>query len=111
VSLKGKDVKICLFVDGIDEYEGDHAELAELFASIPADSCVKVLLSSGPIPACVQVFSRCKKLQLQDLTHDDVKTYVTERVCPNTQFEQLKTEDESRANHLIEEIVNKASKV
>lgn len=112
VGLKSNELKICLFIDGLDEYEGDHAELSELFTSIPRDSTVKVLLSSRPIPACVEVFSNCQKLQLQDLTREDVRIYVTDRVSENTNFiQQLTGADGPRASALLEEIVSKASGV
>lgn len=112
VGLKNNGIKVCLFIDGIDEYDGDHAELSELFAGIPPDSGVKALLSSRPIPACVEGFSKCQKLQLQDLTKEDVMIYVTDRVSENTTFkQQLTSEDGPRAVSFLEEIVNKASGV
>jgi hypothetical protein len=111
ILLKNKLVKVCLIVDGVDEYEGDHAELSEMFAAIPSSSCVKVVLSSRPIPACVEVFSRCEKLQLQELTRGDVKLYVTDRICENAHFQQIFKQDTPQAQTFLDEIVNKASGV
>ena len=104
-------VKICLFIDGLDEYEGSHSELAEFLASIPRESCVKVLVSSRPIPACVEVFSNCPKIQLQDLTYNDIRIYAVDKIRDHPQFTRLVAEDETQASKLIDEIVAKASGV
>ena len=104
-------VKICLFIDGLDEYEGNHAELAEFLASIPRESCVKVLLSSRPIPACVEIFSDCPKLQLQDLTYNDIRLNAVDKISDHPQFRRLGAENETQTSRLIDEIVAKASGV
>jgi hypothetical protein len=41
--------KICLFVDGLDEYDGDHTEIADLFQTVVLSQDVKVCLSSRPL--------------------------------------------------------------
>ena len=104
-------VEICLFIDGLNEYEGNHGELAEFLASTPRESCVKILLSSGPIPACVEIFSDCPKLQLQDLTYNDIRLYAVDKISDHPQFRRLVAEDETQASRLIDEIVTKASGV
>lgn len=111
IMQRSAKVRICLFIDGLDEYEGNHSELAEFLVSIPRESCLKVLLSSRPIPACVEVFSNCPKLQLQDLTYNDIRLYAVDRISDHPQFTRLVTEDETQASRLIDEIVAKASGV
>ena len=101
-------VRICLFIDGIDEYEEDHVEISEFFTSIPKDSLIKVLVSSRPIPACVMSFSYCPKLQLQDLTYEDIRIYTTDRIKHNLGFKQLLEEDQMQAHQLVDGIVTKA---
>lgn len=111
ISQPNIGVKICLFVDGIDEYEGDRAELAEMLNSIPYGSCVKSLISSRPIPACVEIFSDCPSLKLQALTHDDIKLYVHSRISEHPRFKQFVAMDGPQATQLVEDIVEKASGV
>jgi hypothetical protein len=41
-------LKICLFIDGLDEFDGDHEEIAQLFKSVAGLANVKVCLSSRP---------------------------------------------------------------
>jgi hypothetical protein len=40
--------KVCLLIDGLDEFEGDHEELAWLVKEITKSHNVKVCLSSRP---------------------------------------------------------------
>lgn len=103
-------IKVCLFIDGVDEYHGNHSELAEFFTTLPK-GCVKTLLSSRPVPACIDAFSGLPNLQLQHFTYADIRLYTVDRVSKNVRFQQLLDEDESQATELINEIVNKASGV
>ena len=41
-----QNMKICFLIDGIDEYEGDHYEIAELFSQAANSNTVRLLLSS-----------------------------------------------------------------
>jgi hypothetical protein len=45
-------LRICLFVDGLDEYQGDndgtYVDIAILFAKIASSSNIKICLSSRP---------------------------------------------------------------
>lgn len=110
IGLTSHNVKICLFIDGIDEYDGDHTELSQILAGIPSHSCVKALVSSRPLAACVETFSGCPHLLVQDLTKHDVQTYVSARVS-NPNFQGLSLDNGLQAARFLEDIVNKASGV
>ncbi|KAF3024723.1 hypothetical protein E8E14_000784 [Neopestalotiopsis sp. 37M] len=62
-------------LDGIDEYEGDEIEILNLLTAANHYQYVKVLVSSRPMPACVDAFSSFPHLKLQDLTRDDIRDY------------------------------------
>ena len=47
VQLPGK-IKLCLFIDGLDEYEGDHEELGRILKAMASSPHVKFCLSSRP---------------------------------------------------------------
>jgi len=68
-------LNICLFVDGIDEFEGDHRDMSLFIKSLVSPS-LKVVVSSRPINPCINIFDDCPKLQMQDLTKPDVDIYV-----------------------------------
>lgn len=109
---------VCLFIDGLDEYDGDHAELADILDSLIQPSsnprlCFKACLASRPLT----VFDRCFKshpgLRLQDLTAHDIRHYVTSRLNLHEDRDRLISGkgDESGPIDIIEEVVRKSSGV
>ena len=103
--------QIFFIIDGIDEYEGDHYELFELFSQVAGFESIKILLSSRPIPACVQAFSRFPKLRLQDLTHDDITYYVEDKLGGDSLMQKFEQAQEGATQQLVEGITSKASGV
>lgn len=78
--------RVCLFIDGLDEYEGDHAELASFFLDLSSNNFLKIIVSSRPTTACASIFAQCPGLRLQDLTLDDVRVYAATRLESDTEF-------------------------
>ncbi|KAF2815966.1 uncharacterized protein BDZ99DRAFT_514589 [Mytilinidion resinicola] len=103
-------LKICLFIDGVDEYDGDHVKFAEYLRSIASPRC-KFLLSSRPTPNCVEAFESCPSLRLQDLTNTDIQTYVRGNLVDNSRVRELLQDNPSLGDLLTSEIVSKASGV
>ena len=71
--------KICLFVDGLDEFDGDdiaRAELIKLFGGVSSLSHVKVCVLSRPWLIFKDAFRNPPSLRLQDLTHNDIRNFV-----------------------------------
>lgn len=104
-------LRICLFIDGIDEYDGDHADLIEVLVSLSSSTAIKIILSSRPIPACVEAFSKYASLRLQDLTYDDIHFYVEDKLGRHPNMERLKSRSPTAAILLVSEICSKASGV
>jgi hypothetical protein len=104
-------LRICFFIDTIDEYEGDHADLVEVLANLSSSTSVKIVLSSRPIPACVEAFSNYAGLRLQDLTYDDIHFYVEDNLGRHPNMERLKNRNPTAAVQLVPEICSKASGV
>lgn len=75
LSQTNSQFRLFFLIDGIDEYEGDHIEIINLLASAERYPDTKFLVSSRPIPACVDAFSRFPHLRLQDLTRNDIRGY------------------------------------
>lgn len=74
---------VCMFIDGLDEYSGDHEEIVEIFRSIVALSNVssirvKICVSSRPLIVFKHGFRTFRHLKVQDLTSRDIETYVIE---------------------------------
>ncbi|OCL14738.1 hypothetical protein AOQ84DRAFT_220108 [Glonium stellatum] len=107
-------LRICLFIDGLDEFEGDnedHREISELFAKISTSPNVKVCLSSRPWIVFETCFTSFPKLKLQDLTRRDIEYYVKDRVNKNDKFSALAAQNQDAASSLILEISERADGV
>jgi hypothetical protein len=63
--------KFCFFIDGLDEYDGDHFDLIEIMFKVVKTSHIKICLSSRPWNCFEDSFGQDlkRKLYLQDLTH------------------------------------------
>lgn len=104
-------MKFCFFVDGLDEYDGDHENIAEFFKSIASLPNVKACISSRPYLVCEDAFKGVPSLRLQDLTFQDIQLYTTEKLQMNSKFQKLAIEEPEQAPILILEIVMKADGV
>jgi len=102
--------KVCLFIDGIDEYEGDPMDTVELFRSITSSN-VKICLSSRPWVVFENAFEERPKLRLQDLTHHDIRLYVNDKLHKDPRMQKLYLSEPEEAPKLISEIVRKADGV
>lgn len=104
-------MRICLFVDGLDEYSGLDSEIAKLFHKAAAASQVKVCVSSRPHLVFKESFKSQPQLRLEDLTKGDIKNYVTDMLEKNDIMQSRLCEDEAQMKDLIDEIVQSASGV
>lgn len=109
--------KFCFFIDGLDEYSGDHFSGTDIILSLASNDQgqdsdkIKVIVSSRPIPVCVQAFSRKKKLQLQDITRGDIEAYVDDTIRSHEYIQKINTIDEACVSGILSDLVGKASGV
>lgn len=85
------NIRICVFVDGLDEYDGDHSDLVEILDGISATTFMKIIGSSRPWNAFADCFGSNKdqQLVLQDLTYGDIALYVKSTLQQDDRFYQL----------------------
>jgi hypothetical protein len=102
--------KVCFFIDGIDEYDGDHHMISVLLKT-SCGSDVKMVLSSRPIPACSQVLGKCAGLRLQDLMRADIEIYINGRLRSNPRMESIFRQEPTRAAVLMEMMLDRAEGV
>jgi hypothetical protein len=108
------DIRLSLLIDGLDEYEGqqgDYEEMARLLCSMVNSSNIKICVSSRPLLAFEDVFGQYPGLRLQDLTYQDIKLYVSEKLGGHPRFQLLAARETEGAPALIEEVVAKANGV
>ncbi|KAK3987624.1 hypothetical protein QBC44DRAFT_245616 [Cladorrhinum sp. PSN332] len=104
----GKEFRLALFIDGLDEFDGDYnnlIELVNLFHSCPG---VKVCVSSRPENAFMDAYRGNPGLQVQTLTRRDMETYVRGHFGANTAFLELQRASPGDADALLKQIVIKS---
>ncbi|KAK1502812.1 hypothetical protein CABS01_09423 [Colletotrichum abscissum] len=111
VAAHDEEFRVCLFVDGLDEYDGDHAEMCEVLKSFVETSRIKMCVSSRPWNDFEAAFGRQKnKLYIQDLTRNDILEYIRGNLQRHERWEFLEGA-ESQGEDLILEIEQRASGV
>jgi hypothetical protein len=98
-----------LFIDGLDEYDGNYHDIIRLFTRMPSN--VKACLSSRPLHDFVSAFKSCPSLRLQDLTFGDIKQYVDDELEASEHMRVLQLQNPEEAPKLALEIVNKSDGV
>ena len=103
-------MKLTVFIDGIDEFEGDHKRLSEFICSL-VSSKVKVVISSRPINTCLHVFDHCPALRLQDLTARDMQIYVKGTLMSHETMVQVTKLFPKDTHEIVTELKEKADGV
>jgi hypothetical protein len=111
VSQRTIPLQLCLFIDGLDEYDGSHPEIVKLFKNVVMSNNIKICVSSRPLIVFEHGFKGLPSLRLQDLTFADIRNFVTDKLAKNDQMQLLVNEEPERGPQLIVEIVSKAQGV
>jgi hypothetical protein len=106
-------LRLCVFIDGFDEFDGDHEALAEYFLGLSKSPHVKFCISSRPWQVFVETFKEFPSLRLQDLTHDDIQLYVEDKLGIDERMQCLSNLASFKMEHdeLVKEVVRKADGV
>lgn len=104
-------LKYWFFIDGLDEYSGNCMDTIDFIEDLATIPDVKIFVSSRPISSCELAFAARPKLRLQDLTRDDIRSYVKATLEPHLRMETTYDDNEERADHIIQDIVKKANGV
>ena len=106
--------KICLFIDGLDEFDGDPGEIIDLFTSIvdsEGGQNTKVCLSSRPWPMFEHAFRSIPNLKLQDLTLDDMIQYVQDKFYLDPRTRRIIRKEPESGPVFMTDIVKRADGV
>lgn len=99
--------KICLFLDGLDEYSGDHRALIADLRALCTNKSIKICVSSRPWNVFVSAFSSLDTvLHLEELTADDIYRYASGHLTKADRRLQ-----QSDIDSLVSEIVFKSQGV
>ena len=114
LSQNSSHFKVCVVLDGLDEFEGD-AESQEQLTSFILDTLqgtnVKTVLSSRPEPFLMDVFGSHRGLRLQDLTGIDLREYVDGKLLGFPRMKRFQEESSVEVDALCSRICEKAEGV
>lgn len=106
--------RLCLFLDGLDEFEdteNDFSPLLEVIDIFRGLQNVKICISSRPFLLLEDHFEGCPRLQLQDFTKRDITTYVHDSLMERIAKSYSIGKDSLRAHSLVSTTVEKAEGV
>lgn len=104
--------KICLFIDALDEFEGDDLEtVLSLLRKTVSHNNVKACLSSRPWLVFQHAFHKKPQLRLEELTERDMAKYVGDRLLTLDRLQYLDKIEQRQMESLIAAMVQQADGV
>lgn len=106
--------KVCLFIDGLDEFEGEDDDLQDLVTwlkSLVKASPVKLCVASRPWRVFEDALQDRPHLLMENFNLKDIQQYVWRRFHDDPNFRASKRMDAAFCNQLLAEIVTKAEGV
>ncbi|RAR02635.1 hypothetical protein DDE82_005723 [Stemphylium lycopersici] len=96
------------FIDGLDEFKGNHRDGIKFRKDTVTSANVKILLSIRPLDTCVAAFDSKLKPRLQDLTRRDIDIYINEVIRSHPYVADSSHSSESTVEELILKLGRKA---
>jgi hypothetical protein len=103
--------KICLFIDGLDEFDGDHCKLVDFIKELSGYPGIKLCVSSRPWLVFEDAFKTRPSLMVQDLTYPDIMHFVTSKFSRSHGFIELRKSEPEYAAQLLKDIAQKSAGV
>lgn len=115
-SQKELRARICLVIDGLDEFSGEHREIVDTLAELlpTSDDCwthVQLCVSSRPLVIFEAAYQKHKHLEVHWLSKNDIQAYVVAKFRDVPELSELLEEDSSTTENIIQEILRKAEGV
>jgi hypothetical protein len=88
-ALDTKSAHLCLFIDGLDEYQGDHQDLIEIIQYLSRLK-IKICVASRPWNVFEETFGRLPQLRMQDLNEPDIRLYVRDKLFHRHDFQRAR---------------------
>jgi len=104
--------KFFFFIDGLDEYDGDHSNIINVIQKLGRTPNIKICASSRPWTIFRDAFGSSElKFFLQDLTSEDIALYIADNLQKHPKFQRIQTQDEQGSAKLADEVCEKAEGV
>ena len=83
------ETRLALFVDGLDEFDGNYNDLLSLLRHLQQEYGVKVCVSSRPWVVFSDCFRQNPLLRMEDLTKPDIDKYIAARFHDSVALKEL----------------------
>jgi hypothetical protein len=105
-------VRYCFFIDGIDEFDGDHFKLCEVLRDLSQSPNIKLCLASRPWNVFVDAFGidPVRRIYIEDLTRNDILQYTESRLMEHQRWNRCHFGAKDRQS-IIDGITEKAQGV
>ncbi|RSL41780.1 hypothetical protein CEP53_012557 [Fusarium sp. AF-6] len=105
-------VNFCFFIDGLDEFSGQHLHICKSLLKLGASNNIKLCLSSRPWNIFEESFGRIleQKIYIHELTKEDIRKYVEDILCSHPRWQTLLLESK-RSAALVNEVTIRAQGV
>lgn len=108
-------MKICLFVDGLDEFDGNHLTMINFFRDLGMGkhgASIKMCLSSRPWAVFENAFEHAvPHMKLQDLTYVDMLNYTADKLLENENMRGLLKKNPALGETIVHDAVQRADGV
>lgn len=102
--------RFALFVDGLDEFTGDHLDILDFFDNVASLPNTKICISSRPWAMFQTRFDTCPKIRLEDLTAHDIAAYVRNKLGLGSISAENTRQWLSRSSEDQEKVMEKVAK-
>ncbi|KAI0191927.1 hypothetical protein F4808DRAFT_443458 [Astrocystis sublimbata] len=88
IKLPDSSIKYCTFIDGVDEYDGEHFELCQLLKELSTSSNMKCCISSRPWNVFEYALGgdSIPKLKLHEVTRPDILLFAQNRLAEHPRW-------------------------
>ena len=107
-------LRMCFFIDGLDEYDSNHAELCEVLCDMASSPHIKICLSSRQWPVFQRSFGNDsqKSLDIHELTRNDIRKFVNDQLQAHSRWTTEVSEEVTLEKaELVDRIVAQADGV
>ena len=106
--------RLCIFIDGLDEFEGDFQQQIDLVALLVGASHspgTKICVSSRSYPVSQDAFVNYPQLRLERYTRRDIQIYITDELSKHPEMGPLLKLHPQPCFELLMEIADRAQGV
>ena len=115
LSATGKDLKLVLLIDGLDEFDDesdkDYRQLIQLLQETSKMTSIKICASSRPWNVFKDAYRNNPMLQLESLTRDDIESFVQERLKSSPGYQDFAATNQEALRKITGDLVDKSQGV